>query len=54
MTDAANNSIVVPAKAGTHTARSRFWHGGRRLWLSLTPVVMGPCFRRDDVVKEIA
>ncbi len=28
---AGNNTIVVPANAGTHTARFRFWHGGRRL-----------------------
>src|SRR6266478_8183851 len=39
-------STVVPANGGTHTARSRVWHAAGRL--SLTPVVMGPCFRRDD------
>ena len=45
---AGNNSFVVPANAGTHTARSRVWLGGRRFSLFLTPVVMGPCVRRDD------
>ena len=27
-----------------------FWHRGERLLRQLTPVVMGPCFRRDDNV----
>jgi hypothetical protein len=48
MTGVGQTSIVVPANAGTHTARSRVWHDGGRLSLSLTPVFMGPCFRRDD------
>ena len=50
---AAMSSVVVPAKAGTHTPQQIF--GGRKKWLcnerSKFPTstgVMGPCFRRDD------
>src|SRR5258705_9718354 len=39
---------VVPAHAGTHTPRPRFWHDGERLLLQQTTVVMGPRFRGDD------
>jgi hypothetical protein len=39
---------VVPAHAGTHTPRLRLWHGGRRLLLQQTTVVMGPRFRGED------
>ncbi len=50
--EAVQESIVVPAKAGTHNHR--------RLWLqntlavsfkSIGPRRMGPCFRRDDALK---
>jgi hypothetical protein len=41
--------LVVPAKAGTHNHGERFcedWTIHRPL--QHPPVVMGPCFRRDD------
>jgi hypothetical protein len=48
--DATKQSItVVPAKAGTHTPRPLCVNGSRRLCSLRTPVVMGPCFRRDDI-----
>ncbi|MGY4574355.1 hypothetical protein ACVWY5_007425 [Bradyrhizobium sp. USDA 3256] len=44
-----HKTAVVPAKAGTHSHDAgwlqRFGHSSFR---QLTPVVMGPCFRRDD------
>jgi hypothetical protein len=47
--------IVVPAKAGTHTAlSSRSRQDDRHLQQQPRPVVMGPCFRRDDVGHEAA
>ncbi len=48
------NSFVVPANAGPHTPRSivsnayRFERAFRELPSQQAPVVMGPCFRRDD------
>ena len=49
VTGARHNSIVVPAKAGTHTREvSRCGTVADAFRQSRTPVVMGPCFRRDD------
>jgi hypothetical protein len=44
--------MVVPAHAGTHTPRPRFWHSGERLLLQQATVVMGPRFRGDDIGLE--
>ena len=47
------SGIVVPAKAGTHTAlSSRLRQDDRHLQQQPGPVAMGPCFRRDDVGYE--
>src|SRR2546423_15296384 len=39
---------VVPAKAGTHTPRHLQWVDSRHLPHPSKPVVIGPCFRRND------
>src|SRR5713226_3695767 len=39
---------VVPANAGTHTARNLVLALEQRPFLLLRPGVMGPCVRRDD------
>src|SRR6266851_1219228 len=44
----ALHSLVVPAKAGTHTPCPIVWVCSPRPSAQQTPVVMGPCFRRDD------
>ena len=47
-----SNPIVVPANAGTHTARSRcLGMVGEAFCYPLTPGVMGPRLRGDDVRK---
>ena len=52
---ADNNSIVVPANAGTHTARSRFLDVvAVAYYYPLTSGVMGPGVRGDDGLKQNA
>jgi hypothetical protein len=55
MIDAGNNFIVVPAKRSAsrdpYAAATALGICGSRLCLRLEPVVMGPCFRRDDQNK---
>jgi hypothetical protein len=45
-------AIVVPANAGTHTPCRLLWDSlFDDCALPLTPVVMGPCVRRDDALR---
>jgi len=45
----ALHSLVVPAESrDPYAVLYRFWRAGRDLSFQRTPVVMGPCFRRDD------
>jgi hypothetical protein len=55
-TDRANAiSAVVPANAGTHTARNRVSAMKRTSFLQpAMPGVMGPCFRRDDLAESLS
>ena len=47
-----SSNFVVPAKAGTHTPRPFFERRCSTAFAQQpTPVVMGPCFRRDDVER---
>jgi len=45
-----NNSLVVPAKAGTHTPRPMLFQEVSNAGILVDSTRrMGPCFRRDDV-----
>jgi hypothetical protein len=45
---------VVPANAGTHTARTLVLAVEQRPFFTLGPGVMGPCVRRDDPLRARA
>jgi hypothetical protein len=47
-------SEVVPANAGTHTARNRVSAMKRKSLQTAMPGVMGPCFRRDDLAESLS
>src|SRR6266699_1232345 len=45
----ALHSLVVPAESrDPYAVLYRFWRAGRDISFQQAPVVMGPCFRRDD------